>query len=273
MSFNFPNMQSLLIFLKARPKVASSNHAWPVSSKSAYSSQNLDHGRSFKRKRLQADTFPIRNEKAESLDDQQPEKPTALSSPWKLPRCHQEAPAPISINSVAFQQNALPSRQSPDINFPLPQNAGQPQAVSAASLASNDGDWLRSRTTRLLGLADEMERKSDSSEPGITPDQVHPTQRSNPDVLLPLHEASGQESQRNAEPDGQNPSPKRNDANHAQMSTARLFLRNLAYSVHENDIQEMFAPFGRLREVCLLLCLAFNVFHDDILIGTTYPVM
>lgn len=110
----------------------------------------------------------------------------------------------------------------------------------------SDADWLRSKTSRLLGLLDEDEQAEFQQQKVEEPTES------------PLH--SNDES-RNAAIDNIAPQTATNDDDAAQTTPAedqnidlirastRLFVRNLAYDTTEADLQPLFAPFGKPEEV------------------------
>jgi len=147
----------------------------------------------------------------------------------------------------------------------LPEIPTQPEVPSAAaneqvpsdavregekeSLAATDADWLRTRTSRLLGLTD-----ADDDPNTATADPV----------ALPDLESQLGPGQSN-EPGGPDDSPEENpdsieadaplgtvDANVAAIElSGRLFVRNLPYSTGENELRQLFLTAGQLEEVRL----------------------
>jgi multiple RNA-binding domain-containing protein 1 len=128
-----------------------------------------------------------------------------------------------------------------------------------------DADWLRSKTSRLLGLVDEEEEE-----------------RHLP-VSKPIDEDTGSETSEkfttNATIEKTNPE----DVEHNEESetpvnadeeairkSCRLFLRNLPYTITEDDVNEHFAGIGNLEEVRLFCNSRVSPFRDDHLIGTSY---
>lgn len=120
------------------------------------------------------------------------------------------------------------------------QQENQPQAPAS------DSDWLRSKTSRLLGLLDEDEQVA--FEQPAAPVDDKPAAES--DVDMP-----------NA------PSPEKPAVNDSEKATtaaevdtnienirisARLFIRNLSYETRESDLEPLFSPFGKIEEVKLL---------------------
>ncbi|GAB1310294.1 Multiple RNA-binding domain-containing protein 1 [Madurella fahalii] len=130
---------------------------------------------------------------------------------------------------------------------PLPGPPDEPATeASQVPADATDDDWLRSRTSRLLDLVDpddpEFLTRPAPSVPDVVPasevqEQPHGGPAANADGL---NGAAGGEV-----------GPK--DAAKLVEKTSRLFLRNLSYTVTEDDIREHFGKFGNLEEVNLPL--------------------
>lgn len=117
------------------------------------------------------------------------------------------------------------------------------------SLAATDTDWLRTRTSRLLGLTDADD---------------HPNTATADPVTLPDLKSQLGPGQSN-EPGGPDDSPEENpdfieadaplgtvDANVAAIElSGRLFVRNLPYSTGEDELRQIFLTAGQLEEVRL----------------------
>ena len=112
----------------------------------------------------------------------------------------------------------------------------------------SDMDWLRGKTNRTLDLQEPGEAASVPDTAHQLPSPVSPERTNN----LP-------------------PAPSRDDAemedddNNTNTSVApvpngRLFVRNLAFSASEHDLEELFAAFGNLEEVRLLIFLVIHLF-------------
>lgn len=99
----------------------------------------------------------------------------------------------------------------------------------------SDSDWLRGKTSRLLDIIDDEEERARAS--------------------------SGAADAVNAMPETAEPIPRDEDAadlgnaDHSEsprippIPNARLFIRNLPFDVHEEDLRATFAPYGRISEV------------------------
>jgi len=133
-------------------------------------------------------------------------------------------PARDSGRPVANSEHAQP-----------PENKQKPGPVS-------DADWLRSRTSRLLGLEDDKDESAKppvEDEDGLPSDDVQ--RKDTPKSPEPRgDEHNGQDVDEEGQGD--------TDEN-AAPATGRLFLRNLSYDVSEDDLRSRFQSFGSLQEV------------------------
>lgn len=160
-------------------------------------------------------------------------------NPRALPAPHTEPKAGVEDQGEA---------QDPVIKVQgeLDEDAQEPSPLS-------DQDWIRSRTSRLLGLIDddeeeevpsgntEEEAKSSQAETSLPLD--HPQQPSQP----PEGDQDDTVSEKHNET-GCSPQNEEGTLDEVRQSK-RLFLRNLAYTVREDDIADLFASFGPLEEV------------------------
>lgn len=113
---------------------------------------------------------------------------------------------------------------------------------------TTDSDWLRSKTSRLLGLVEEDELDKEDIPQSTWQDyssdsEVKPKTKSIPKIDQPtMNDAA---SQTDDEQDGtQAPVPP------MYSDTGRLFLRNLSYTTSETDLETEFAKYGLIEEVC-----------------------
>ena len=131
----------------------------------------------------------------------------------------------------------------------------QATAAGAGAGAVSDADWARSRTSRLLGLLDEDEEEA-AALAHPAPAQTGPNLDSDDEPI------KGATSTRLADaPESSLPSPpleKTRDpvkplATNAETelvhSSMRLFVRNLAYDVKQEDLEAEFSTFGDMDEV------------------------
>ncbi|KAI9727396.1 MAG: Multiple RNA-binding domain-containing protein 1 [Cirrosporium novae-zelandiae] len=125
--------------------------------------------------------------------------------------------------------------------------ADQPQHAEPAPPVS-DSDWLRSKTSRLLGLVDDDEldiARGVPQEGSKEPEKAGGVKRASSPSLS---EASTSDAGTQTGSEDKDETLANPDVG-AITQTGRLFLRNLAYSVEEEDIENYFSPFGRLEEV------------------------
>jgi len=142
----------------------------------------------------------------------------------------------------------------------------------------SDSDWLRTRTSRLLGLVEDdgmdptpfvpQLDKPVSDEDSSGPEEDHGPETP-PAVAAPasIGAVSGTIAQAEVEIEEK-------ETTHVEqlVQHGRLFLRNLSYSTTEDDLNEAFQSFGTMKEVsCLCVYPAFR-FMMNILIGTSYAL-
>ncbi|KAL8768045.1 MAG: hypothetical protein Q9209_005588 [Squamulea sp. 1 TL-2023] len=117
--------------------------------------------------------------------------------------------------------------------------------------AMTDDDWLRSRTSRLLGLVDnddpaldEMQNAEESSKGGASSNAESQPSSETSDASTQVDGGPVQQANAEATLIAQG-------ANTATTATGRLFIRNLPYSVTDQDIQQHFDQlgYGHLEEV------------------------
>ena len=129
----------------------------------------------------------------------------------------------------------------------LEQNTDDMAQRDEAEIAQSDADWLRSRTSRLLGLLDEDEEerymsKQDDEDASKSPDQQTPLDEPQQASECASNQVSNPEKQ-------QEDATPVNADEQAIRKSKRLFLRNLPYSATEDDLRERFECFGGLEEV------------------------
>ena len=157
----------------------------------------------------------------------------------------QKTNPPANANPETTNQNSDVSRKRKrDAGGHAQKNTGiqepEPPAKKLAvppAVAVSDDDWLRSRTNRLLDLVDPGELEAEQS---------NPTKRAEgaSEISAPNDEAESHDT----ESQGQDEEP-RGPAVERIKQTARLYVRNLAFSTTEADLWELFGQFGGLEEV------------------------
>jgi multiple RNA-binding domain-containing protein 1 len=137
-------------------------------------------------------------------------------------------------------------------------------ALDEKDIPTSDADWLRSKTSRLLGLLGDEEleghdtishnRVAESTTPAIT------TAIDDPD----LGEApSGASELKNPNPIDKSPVEQLDTSVDLIRHSGRLFIRNLPYDATENDLEPVFTPFGKIEEVSVL-CSIYPTFLEPI---------
>ncbi|EED16819.1 pre-rRNA processing protein Mrd1, putative [Talaromyces stipitatus ATCC 10500] len=142
-----------------------------------------------------------------------------------------ETPRPAS------KTPAVPAAQGGDEAQHQDDNADK-EASAEEDQPKSDMDWLRSKTSRLLGLLDEEEETASGPQPPASASStVEPIEEDSDEVEeAPVAEEPAEEKDYNA------------DIELIRIS-GRLFLRNLAYDATEADLETLFAPFGKIDEI------------------------
>jgi len=126
-------------------------------------------------------------------------------------------------DKVKHQQPQAQADEGKDIS----DDAGDEESVEVALPAATDNDWLRGRTTRTLDLVDPDEVQIHQDDETEAPEVV----------------ASGTPEENKPAP------PQQEEAQITKVPNARLFLRNLAFSVTDLDLRHLFQEFGKVQEV------------------------
>lgn len=149
---------------------------------------------------------------------------------------HNDEPQPMALDEKEEIQDT-----------PEEENAAESE-VEAAPVS--DMDWLRSKTSRLLGLLGDDEKADLDQKPAEKPARSQsPAHEESRNAAI---ESIPSQPQTNDNEDDATEAVPIPDANVDLIrASARLFLRNLAYDLTEADLQPLFAPFGKLEEVSL----------------------
>jgi multiple RNA-binding domain-containing protein 1 len=126
----------------------------------------------------------------------------------------------------------------------------------------SDSDWLRSKTSRLLGLLDEDEQAEfDQHKVAQPAESSRDAEESRTAAFEDVPPQPVTDDATVEDGDAVETTPERPDPNVDLIrDSARLFVRNLAYDTTDADLQPLFAPFGKLDEVSDLLLLFFFFF-------------
>ncbi|KAI1324829.1 MRD1-like protein [Xylariaceae sp. FL0255] len=174
----------------------------------------------------------------ESGDEYQ-SMPTRLK---KLPPSEPQVPQAVVHSKNALAQatqhprdEVRPSNNSMEEDEPveaIPANAIQ-------VVGTDDDDWLRNRTNRLLDLVDEDDSPSMSQNEGVPSNQ---------------QELPSESDERDNSDDKNDPIPEespeiRDSVIDAIGKTSRIFIRNLSYLATAEDLRSHFEQYGEIEEV------------------------
>lgn len=168
-----------------------------------------------------------------SVTDELPSQPKKARTQDFLASGSDEPPQPMIVDRSEEDGEKEASAQEE------PEAAGESGPVS-------DADWLRSKTSRLLGLLDEDEQaefeQRPVEEPAASP--AHDQDESRNTVIENIGAQDAGDDDNAA-----HTLPEQDQNTHLIRASARLFVRNLAYDIGEADLQPLFAPFGKIDEV------------------------
>ncbi|KAF7591956.1 Multiple RNA-binding domain-containing protein 1 [Aspergillus hancockii] len=121
----------------------------------------------------------------------------------------------------------------------------EPAAEAEEQQPVSDADWLRSKTSRLLGLLGDDEGQAEFESAPQTP--AEPVA----DVKADTDNEEATVSRPEAETETAKPTKiPEVDINIENIRlSARLFVRNLHYDTKEPDLEPLFAPFGKVEEI------------------------
>lgn len=179
-----------------------------------------------------------------SVTEELPSHPKKARTQEPAPK---EQPQPMVVDSAEDEGKESPAQE-------------ETEAQEEAGPVS-DADWLRSKTSRLLGLLDEDEQ--DDFETQKVEEPAEPPRRTNIESRNAAIENIGTENVMTEPatndddvvediPDREEQEPIDDQNIDLIRASARLFLRKLAYDIKEDDLQPLFAPYGKLEEVSIL---------------------
>lgn len=210
-----------------------------------------------------ADIVPVINQPAqeEKQSEELPSHPKKAKT-VKLPTVAQS----VQPESMVIDKNEEEEVQEK----PAEEIVAEPE-VEAAPMS--DADWLRSKTSRLLGLLDEDEQdefdQHKADAPADAPARVA-SRSSSPEEESPqVDEESRTAAIANIAPnmtdvDSITEAALEDPNLDLIRKSARLFLRNLAYDTTESDLQPIFERFGKIEEVSsfFFFSLIFSFFFS-----------
>lgn len=166
---------------------------------------------------------------------------------------YQEVPRKRKARSQENPKHALPS---PTEAVPSETIPGDPIPASSADAetrmdagepAATDDDWLRSRTSRLLGLIDDDNEDLPTHQAPVSAVEARQSEAPGVDRKgfgLPSLSASARSDSGNVQ-DAKSEALLPNAEGEATTITAgRLFIRNLPYTATEDDLQQFFGSGG-----------------------------
>ena len=145
---------------------------------------------------------------------------------------------------------------------PEPINSGTEKETThvlvMGAAPSSDADWLRSRTSRLLDLVDDVEGVEPNG-PSVVASNARPQSPSavQMNAIRQMPDAGSQMYAESAE-GARVPTTHDEHIADQNIATGRLFLRNLSYTTSEDELRQHFAKYGIVSEVSATLVL-FNL--------------
>ncbi|KAJ5920225.1 hypothetical protein N7516_011083 [Penicillium verrucosum] len=196
------------------------------------------------------DTVPVINQPAQEEEIQELPSHRKKAKTEELPTVVEpEQPEPMVIDKTEEDE----VQETPEQD-----NSAEPE-VEAAPVS--DADWLRSKTSRLLGLLDEEEQDEFDQHKAALPTTTTtavPTKAASP---ASSDDESPQRDEESRTAAIEKIAPNTTDVDSITEGTpqdpnielirnsARLFLRNLAYDTTESDLQPIFERFGKIEEI------------------------
>ena len=175
---------------------------------------------------------------------------------------YEPVPKKRKKTAKAKQAEAIPDSTKPPV---VPeQESAKPHIATGdssvlpqqADTATSDADWLRSRTSRLLGLVDD----EDSAVLAHAPNEGNWQKAVDSGVSMqkersPTLDASVQTDEERPKEASAAMTVSALEAPGDSSATGRLFIRNLPYSIAEDELRAHFAPYGEPEEVGLTFFL------------------
>lgn len=213
----------------------------------------------------------VPEEESDSEYENVPKKPKTVNAEKSVPQppvSEDSRPDAMDVDQLVAAGAEQAEQKKPDGDVATDTTAQPPNPVS-------DDDWLRSRTSRLLGM---VEDDDEDGQPAPAPTtSVQPPRQIEPDAEFEGFEdepvAQGQSVSIPVEDEHLEDAPPVDEVEEKVRQSQRLYLRNLSYNITEDDLREAFDGFGNLDEVSRLSFLTSNfisfVFKMNIQIGTS----
>ncbi|KAF8241818.1 RNA-binding domain-containing protein [Wilcoxina mikolae CBS 423.85] len=127
------------------------------------------------------------------------------------------------------------------------QDIGSQTLIEDTVGSVSDADWLRSRTSRLLDLTDDVPSLLTTSD---SPSSQAALATASHSAHFAKEDIPGATTVEIGTLDHSKP-PQVDDAVETILQSGRLFVRNLPYSAAEDDLRQLFSAYGELQEVHL----------------------
>lgn len=165
-----------------------------------------------------------------------------------------EAPKPVVVD----QSGADESVDSPMLDD---QEGDGDEEEQGEAAPVSDADWLRSKTSRLLGLLDEDEQAefddhkvAEPAQPqSRTPDEPESRNAAIENIAAQPPQPTANDDENDDDEEEQEDvvrlTAEQNKNIDLIRESARLFVRNLAYDTTDGDLEPLFSEYGKLDEV------------------------
>lgn len=168
----------------------------------------------------------------------------------------EEEPQPVVVDQSGADESA---------DTPMLDDKEEEAGDEGEAAAVSDADWLRSKTSRLLGLLDEDEQaefddhKVEEPVKPRSPTPDEPESRNEAiENIAPQPATNDNEEDDEEQEDVVQLTAEQNKNIDLIRDSARLFVRNLAYDTTDADLEPLFAEYGRLDEVSRILLFLFR---------------
>lgn len=173
-------------------------------------------------------------------------RPVRTEEAIETPQKHKVA-SDVKKTVPGVQKVSKDDRQEPAYEI-----AAADETPAADTPAASDADWLRSRTSRLLGLVDDegaFTHTNALENEEILKDFVSPSRKHVEDAGRSDASVQTDEEINNEDPSARAPQAEITD--NTALDNGRLFVRNLTYSTTENDLRRHFESgnYGTIEEV------------------------
>lgn len=119
--------------------------------------------------------------------------------------------------------------------------------VDLPPTTTSDSEWMRSKTSRLLGLVDDDEFARETQRP--LNGQQDKAELSESEAENGRQQLVVYDKKDHTDDSGHDEITEQIDASQKMLGTARLFLRNLSYQTSETELEKHFANYGSIEEV------------------------